>query len=401
MSHDGGGPGFVPGRSDPAEYDFAALRYLIRAGREAIEPAVAALQEAKYQFPSMRELDTDAIDIELLYRQCIPSAGIALRLGLPAEEVARYLYLFATCQTLILNHIDRHLDLSRSFSLRDPSLLLADVHAVMCYAVAQLYFGMRARPSGGDAPAALKEMSAVSGVIIQSMYDNYATRYSTGLLHEPGLILSAYRDPVRSRHLGSGFYASSIRGLYAYFGIEIPDSLAEILPDMRRLRQRVDELSDIFEDTATGLISYPVALLLDNDGYRDRATELVSALWARSAQIIGAGIGDAGKASFALIADEELQREHAVLRQLLEESGTLTRCYAEASELWLAIRAKASRTLPGPVSDIIRVVVDLKRALLERLADLNWDNRINHTFFDVLAEAREAEHERPGTRELG
>lgn len=388
MPHSVDGPGFHPGRTDPVKYDFVALRYLIRAGRAAIEPAAAALQEPKYHFPSMRELDNNAFDIELLYRQCIPSAGIALKLGLPAEEVVRYLCLFATCQTLILNHVDRHLDLSRSHTIRDPSLLLADVHAVMCYAIAQLYSGMQTNPAGGDASAALREMSAVSGVIIQSMYDNYATRFNIKLLQEPNLILSTYRDPVRSRHLGSGFYASSIRGLYAYFGIEIPDPLAGLMPGMRRLRQRVDELCDLFEDTSTGLISYPVALLLNTARYRDRATELVTALWERSKQVIGSGAGDAGKASLALVADAELQREHAILLRLLEESGVLARCYAEASSLWRDMRATASRTLPEPVSDIIRVVVDLKRALLERIANSNWDDRIGHTFFDVLADAR-------------
>lgn len=349
------------------------------------------LQEPKYQFSSMRKLDADAIDIELLYRQFIPSACIALRLGLPTGEVVRYLHLFATCQTLILNHIDRHLDLSRSHTIRDPSLLLADVHAVMCYAVAQLYFGMRAYSPVGDVPAALREMSMVSGVVIQSMYDNYATRFDVELISNPALVLSAYRDPVRSRHLGSGFYASSIRGMYAYFGMAMPDEFTDILPDMRRLRQRVDELCDLFEDTATGLICYPVALLLDTDGYRDRATELVTGIWARSMQVVGPCVNDAGKASLALISDAELQYRHALLLQLLEESGALAQCYAEASELWLALRNQAARALPEPVSDIIRVVVDLKRALLERLANSNWDDRISHTFFDIIAHAKRGE----------
>lgn len=244
---------------------------------------------------------------------------------------------------------------------------------------------MRTCSSLGDAPAALREMSSVSGVIIQSMYDNYATRFSAELLSDPSLILSAYRDPVRSRHLGSGFYASSINGLYAYFRLDIPDPLAEILPDMRRLRQRVDELCDIFEDTATGLITYPIALLLDTEGYRDRATALIAALWTRAGQIIRIGADDAGKTSLMLVADAELQYKHAVLLQMLEESGALAQCYTEASELWLTIRTKASLALPDPVSDIIRVVVDLKRALLERTANSNWDDRIGHTFFEILA----------------
>jgi len=377
---------FLPSKTDPVEYDFSALRYLISVGRQAIEPTITALQRPKYQFPSMQVLDADALDIELLYRQCLPASCIGVRLGLPIVEISQYLYLFSTCQTLILNHIDRHLDLSRSHTLRDPALLLADVHAVMCYAVAQLYSGMQDHSCGGDEPAALSEMSAVSELIIQSMYDNYATRFNVELLHNPDLALSAYNHPVCSRHLGSGFYSSSIRGLYAYFRIEIPDSLNSILPDMRRLRQRVDELCDLFEDTATGLINYPVALLLSVGDYRARATELIMAMWDQCRRITGSRASDAGRTSLALLADPALQHMHSALLQMLEESGALSKCYAEASDLWMDIRGRTSRTMPESIADVIRVVVDLKRALLERIAKSNWDDQISHTFFDILAE---------------
>jgi hypothetical protein len=377
---------FLPGKTDPVEYDFSALRYLISVGQQAVEPTIAALQQPKYQFPSMQVLDADAFDIELIYRQCLPASCIGVRLGLPIAEISRYLYLFSTCQTSILNHIDRHLDLSRSHTLRDPALLLADVHAVMCYAVAQLYSGMQNLSYSGDGPAALSEMSAVSEFIIQSMYDNYATRFNVELLRNPGLVLSAYKDPIRSRHLGSGFYSSSIRGLYAYFRIAIPDSLNSILLDMRRLRQRVDELCDLFEDTATGLINYPVALLLSVADYRARAVGLITAMWDQCKQVIGPRASDAGGTSLALLADPALQHMHSALLQMLEESGALSKCYAEASDLWTDIRSRASCTMPEPIADVIRVVVDLKRALLERIAQSNWDDQIGHTFFDIQAE---------------
>jgi hypothetical protein len=384
-----GSKSFQPDKTDPIEFDFSALCYLVSIGKETIEPTIAALQVPKYQFTTMRMLDADALDMELIYRQCLPAACIGTRLELPARDISRYLYMFTTCQTLILNHVDRHLDLSRSHTLRDPALLLANVHATMCYAIAQLYAGMQTNSTCGDELAALREMSAVSALIIQSMYDNYATRFSAKLLHTPDLVLSTYRDPVRSRHLGSGFYASSIRGLYAFFRIAIPDSLDSMLPDMRRLRQRVDELCDLFEDTATGLISYPLALLLNDSRYRSRATRLITAMWERSKAIIGAHVRDAGKASLALRADTELQRAHDALLKMLEQSGVLSRCYAEASALWQKIRDHASLTLPEPLADIILVVVDLKRALLERIACSHWDDRIEHTFFDILADARD------------
>jgi hypothetical protein len=218
------------------------------------------------------------------------------------------------------------------------------------------------------------------------MYDKYATRFNVELLRNPNLVLSAYNHPVNSRHLGSGFYSSSIRGLYAYFRITVPDSLNSILQDMRRLRQRVDELCDLFEDTATGLINYPVALLLSVGDYRARAVGLITAMWDQCKRIIGSYASDAGRTSLTLLADPALQHMHSALLQMLEESGALSKCYAEASDLWTDIRSRAGRAMPEPIADIIRVVVDLKRALLERIAQSNWDDQVSHTFFDILAE---------------
>ena len=148
----------------------------------------------------------------------------------------------------------------------------------------------------------------------------------------------------------------------------------------------MDELCDLFEDTATGLINYPVALLLSAGGYRARAARLVTAMWNQSKRIIGSHVSDAGRTSLALPADQTLQHMHSALLRMLEESGTLSKCYAEASDLWVDIRNRVSRTMPEPMADIIRVIVDLKRALLDRIAQSNWDDQIGHTFFDILAE---------------
>ncbi len=380
----GGSLTFAPGINDPIYYDRIATEYLIRICHTPIELAIETLRENYFAFESMQLLQRDALDIELLYRQCIPASGVGVRLGFSAEKIARFLVLFAICQTLILNHMDRHLDLSSSYGLRDPELLLADVHAVMCHSVAELYRGMAIGADGTAGSAALREMARVSLNIVQSMYDNYRTRFREEYLDTPELVISAYQDPVRSRHLGSGFYASSITGVYAFFDLYPPSALIDIITDMRRLRQRVDEISDIFEDTATGLISYPVARLLSESTHHSPATEAIRAVWNRSRELLATTGPDAGRMNAMLRGDVMLGEAQSKVMDLLVASGVMASCYGEAAELWKVIRDKIRKFLDIPTGEVLGIVIDLKRAFLERLALSGWaDVPPGHTFNDM------------------
>lgn len=373
---------FRPGRDDPVTYDRHTIEYLVRQFNEPIELAIDTLRTERFAFETMQSLHTENLDVELLYRQCIPAAGIAVRLNLPTKDIARYLVLFATCQTLILNNVDRHLDLSSSYTLRDPRALLRDVHAVMCYAMAELYKGMGTADT--HAAAALREMAAVSLHIVQSMFDNYANRFRADHLASPHLLLEAYRDPVRSRHLGSGFYSSSIRGLYAYFRLSPPAEMGEILLDMRRLRQRVDELSDIHEDTTTGLLNYPVTRLLSMPAHHPYAVNLITNIWRRSQYLIESAGNDASRTNSIVMADPALVRMQADLTELLLTSGVMANCYREAKALWQNVRARIRAFLDHAIAEVLCIVVDLKMAFLQRLSMAEWlDTPPGHTFDDI------------------
>ena len=373
---------FRPERDDPVTYDRQAIEYLVRQFNEPIELAIDTLRTERFVFETMQSLHAGNLDVELLYRQCIPAAGIAVRLNLATEDIARYLVLFATCQTLILNNVDRHLDLSSSYTLRDPKALLRDVHAVTCYAMAELYKGMGT--AGPRAAAALREMATVSLCIVQSMYDNYANRFRADHLASPHLLLEGYQDPVRSRHLGSGFYSSSIRGLYAYFRLSPPPKMAEILLDMRRLRQRVDELSDIYEDTVTGLLTYPVARLLSMPAHHSHAVSLITHIWHRSRYLIASAGNDVGRSNSILMMDSVLVHMQADLTELLLASGVMVNCYREAEALWQNIRTGIRVHLDQAIAEVLRIVVDLKMAFLQRLSMAEWvDTPPGHTFDDI------------------
>jgi hypothetical protein len=386
-------PRFEPGRADPVAFDRAATAALVARCAPVIEPLLARLSERRFAFYEMHALYADALDAELVYRQCAPAAGYGLALaaapdgqpGLAPAELTDYLEAFALCQTMVLNHLDRHLDLSSSYAAKDTPLLLSDVRAAASFAVAALYEGMRAIPPTAAGAAALREMAAVSVTVIQSRYSGYATRFDPAMLAHPEGVLADYADPVQSRHLGSGFYSSGVLGLHAFAGLDVPPALAEILAGMGTLRQRVDELADIHEDTVTGMVTYPVAALLLTPAAA-KARPLIEAAWERCRRLTGAERDDAGSAARAVREDRKLRAATADLLDLLADSGVLEACYAEADELWQYLSARIPDDLGDVGGRALFPVLDLKRAFLERLADQGWqDVAPPHTFAGVRA----------------
>ncbi|MFI7551386.1 hypothetical protein ACIBQ2_16700 [Micromonospora sediminimaris] len=340
-----------------------------------------------FLFPRMSRLYQDAIDPELMFRQTLPAAAVGARIGVDPGTLAEYLRLYALGQTLILNNIDRHLDLSASYSIRDPALLLADVNSTMCLSVTSLLTMVREASLTPAGVRALPVMVGVTVEIVQSMYDNYAVRFDQAPLDGGESLVNWYRMDVRSRHLGSGFYSSGLLGLLAFLGEPVPDGLTERLRDMRRLRQRVDELADLFEDTVTGLVSYPIAKGLAEPMLKAHLRPLISRLWTRAQQVIDSHGRDAGVLNRALAGDPELNETHSAMLEMLVSGGIMRECYREADALWREI-ALGLDVLDPRFGEPLMSIIDLKRALLDRLATNGWhDDPPPHTFQDMIEAA--------------
>ncbi|MFY1576403.1 hypothetical protein ACN26Z_16090 [Verrucosispora sp. WMMD703] len=340
-----------------------------------------------FLFPRMSRLYQDALDSELLFRQTVPVAAVGARIGADPEVLAEYLKIYALGQTLILNNMDRHLDLSASYSIRDPALLLADVNSTMCLSMTSLLTMVREATLTPAGVRALPVMAEVTVEIVQSMYDNYAARFDAAPLEDGDSLVNWYRMDVRSRHLGSGFYSSGLLGLLAYLGKTVPDGLADELRDMRRLRQRVDELADLFEDTVTGLVSYPVAKGLAEPTLNAHLRHSISKLWTRAQQVIGSHGRHAGVLNRALADDPELNETHSAILEMLVSGGIMRECYREADTLWREI-ALGLDALDPRFGEPLLAIIDLKRALLDRLAMNGWQNNPPpHTFQDMIEAA--------------
>lgn len=150
----------------------------------------------------------------------------------------------------------------------------------------------------------------------------------------------------------------------------------------------------------TGLITYPIARLLALPEHQEDAGRLLRGIWNRSREVIR-DVSHAGYAAYSLHGDHRLRQDHGNLMAMLDSSGVLAACYVEAAGVWSAIRQQARECLPPPVADIVRVIVDLKRALLERMALSHWDDSIGHTFFDILGSITGESYELSDYRELG
>lgn len=180
-----------------------------------------------------------------------------------------------------------------------------------------------------------------------------------------------YRHPVRSRHLGSGFYSSSILGLYQFVDQPIPGQLPGLLRDLRRVRQRVDELADVHEDTVTGMVTYPVAQLLAGP-YGDEARKIIRAAWRRCRFLVEGRRDDALQGTRSVREDERLRELSAELITLADGTGVLELCRVEADELCARVAEQIHRTFDSSARAVMTTVLDLKRALLDRLSQARW-----------------------------
>lgn len=375
---------YRPGIDDPLLYDQEALSQLIQFTSGRIETVIETLFLEEYEFASMSSVGNSAIDVELIYRQCMPAAAIARAEEFAQRDVEKFLVLFVKMQTLILNHVDRHLDLSSSYALRDPHLLLKDPQTTMSYVLASLYSAIRMGCQSVAGARSMAEMSGITLSIVQSMYDNYSGRYNEAEMINPKVVIDHYADETISRHLGSGFYSSSILGLMAYVGRNASEEQRRALRQMRRLRQRVDELSDLKEDCVTGLITYPVAVLLESEG-SNRSRDLLKNIWDRSRQIVQSGDGrDPLELASRIESDLDLDNAFGLLMARLVQKGILEQCQREAELLWMHIRDDLPRAFDPGGAKVLSVIIDLKRAFLDRLAAADWiDLRPQHSFLGL------------------
>lgn len=379
-------PQYTPG-SDPVGFDREFLDWLIRAVGPDMERTIALIKNRRPLFNSMSTLLEEAIDVELLYRQLSPAFLIARVEDWPRDHVAEFGFVYAHAQTIILNNIDRHLDLSSSYTISDPINLMGDVRRMLAFAPHSIHFGVAnvECPSLANLAASLKHMTKVTSEILQSMLDNFSDRYNRQHLVRPDALVNRYIESPQSRHLGSGFYSSSILGIYGFFDAGPPFVLPETLLNMRRLRQRVDELGDLYEDLMTGLVTYPVAraLMEDRSG---RLARLISEAWDVVRPRTQMYAGNASEAISLSLESTACRDVFAPIREELRTFGILEQCADEARNLAYGIIATVNGELRPEIAKVIGTLVCAKLALADRLQQQDFvDLAPSHAFESLRA----------------
>lgn len=186
----------------------------------------------------------------------------------------------------------------------------------------------------------LAKLLKVTAFVHARMYKDYTERYRQDYLEQPEQRLQTYLYSSKSRLLGSGYWEVMARASFAQRGKAFPSYLHSVDIKLRKLRQIVDELTDVEEDLRGGLITLPVLHALTQKPRAVRKSILN--YWRPDGE------------------------SNPSMAQLLEETQTKKWVYEQAMPLyWAAMKELDTRL--GNRGDGYRRLFEYKRAKLEML----------------------------------
>lgn len=187
----------------------------------------------------------------------------------------------------------------------------------------------------------LAKLLDVTAFVHARMYKDYSERYRTEYLDSPQRRLQFYLHSPRSRLFGSGYWEVMARASFVQRGKNFPAYLQSIDHKLRKFRQMIDELADIREDLAGGLVTLPVLHALTHHKQPNLVRAAVTGHWA-------------GRT--------------LALAPLLEECGTHKWVYKQANALYQSAMTELDRTL-GNRGDGYRRLFEYKKAKLDQLIE--------------------------------
>jgi len=361
-------------------FDLEALSYLKFRYGSQIERAIAELEKLDFDYSSFNKVYKSGLDRNLAFRQGFPVCIVDRENFSSGQGLTDILVCFFLGQTMVLNHIDRHLDLSSSYTISNPIDLLRDVRVTTCYAVALQYEAAIQASTRCSNQYFLKSMYKTSRYIIQSMHENYATRFHLDRLLDTQAQTDFYLSDDNSPLLGSGFYQSGIEGCYSYYDEELSGDFLLLVKKMRILRQKIDQIADFREDLSTGMISLP-ALFLLNTG-NENCYNMIRELWAYVKSAISKCRDNAQKGCAFVQDDGLITNMMESIFQEMEKYGIWNKLYDDAKSDWEECSQILEKVMGDNRSDI-SVVIDLKMAFLDRLKLQGWqDIPVSHKILE-------------------
>jgi len=145
-----------------------------------------------------------------------------------------------------------------------------------------------------------------------------------------------------------GYFSAIITGLLLLSGRRVSRSLREFLRLFGVLRQIADDIADVHEDLSRGLVTLPLLSCMDDD----RIEKGIDEYWHR-------------------------RRDFVSMKRLIIDAGGYERAYESGMKVFAQAERCADR-LSGRSKFVLALMpfFELKRLLLLRLRDNNWDDAI-------------------------
>lgn len=335
--------------------------------RKPVSEAIGVLRDLQFELPAIGEAHQRQLQPELLFRHSIPFCITEDAYFQPRDTTAVYLAALLAGHTLALTHLDYHLDGSMPAQASAATAQKMDFISAATYAVRMVYAAGSLLGEVSTADAMFREVfGPISGFVLLRMYEDSQERYLEEFLRHPERRLREYLESPTSRLLGSGYWELMPRGCFVSHGMTAPPELIDTLRGLRRLRQVVDEIADFEDDVRSGLVTIPLLFALRTEGAAGAISDAVTRLWH-----LRHGRPD--------VPDDELVHE---VRKLAEDFGAFESSYRLANCLWEEACSQCEGLLGDRGKDYL-LLLDLKRAKLEILAENGWHNEPTEPSFAV------------------
>jgi hypothetical protein len=353
-------------RFDPAcdgrRYRRQTFRALSTRYQQLVLRTLAVLQELTFEFPTLDKMHREQLRPELVFRHALPFCLTEEAYFEVDERSSTVLAALLAGHTLALTHLDYHLDGSDPDVKAAATGRKASFATSVAYALRMTYVAGRLAEDCGCTSLFGDVFDPVSGFVVARMHEDWHERYSNALLANAHQSLDEYLCSENSRLLGSGYWEVMVRGAFASHGMLPPKGATDVVRELRRLRQIVDEIADFDEDVAAGLITAPLIFALHTADGDDRLMAVVRSLW---------------RTPVSDIAD----RRAAVvrLRDLVADHGGFELAAQHADRIW-ATQVETCGNQMGHEGLGFIVLLDLKRAKLQELKAANWRNSRTEAF---------------------
>lgn len=222
-----------------------------------IDEVMSILASRDLVFPAMNSVHLLQLRRPLIARHCLPFL-LTHYAFFPSEKPK--IDVLAACisaHTLALTHLDYHLDGAAPAEDNEVSAVKVPASSAVSYAVRMVYEAGSIVESPEDLKILFDTVfRPVSGFVVSRMHEDWLAR-TTPIENEIHCSVEEYLISDRSRILTSGYWEVMIRAAFIGRDIEIPDDIISFCRSLRVLRQLVDELFDIEEDTYAGVVTLP------------------------------------------------------------------------------------------------------------------------------------------------